>query len=303
MPVDEGLLTAERLADLREMGLTHQESVVYAVLLSMGPSHARQVSERANLPREDSYRVLKHLEAKGLVEVVLGKTSVFVAVSPRVAVRSFVSKVETRSEELMQKAYDLGVWLETIKRTAMGGEEVVHDSTSVRVFSGNQVFTELEKMIREATKQYSGLLAPFTFVSFLGSQILEDLVSASKRGVDVRIITTITNETSESVRRYSRVLPVRHHPAVSQGIRFSIVDGSVAVVALTEPVKNAEGARVLYSSIPTLTRGLMFHFEEMWKESRPTVQPLRHVRKAPVGFARYTTPEYNAASDVHGHGR
>lgn len=285
LPLDEGLPAAERLADLREMGLTHQESIVYAVLLSMGPSHARRVSERANLPREDSYRVLKHLEEKGLVEVVLGKTSVFVAVDPRVAVRSFVSKVVTRSEELTQKAYDLGVWLETIKDTVPRDDDgVTLSNPSVRVFSGNQVFSELERMIREGRAQYSGLVSPVSFGSFLGSRFLESLVSASKRGVDVRVITTVTDQTSESVRRYSRILPIRHHPSINHGIRFSVVDGTKAILALAEPGRNAGEARVLYSSIPTLTRGLMFRFEEMWKESRPIIQPVRRARKQAVGF-------------------
>ena len=179
---------AEGLADLRAMGLSHQEAVMYSQLVALGPSTARHISEAAHLPREDSYRLLRRLESKGLVEVVLGKPSIFLAIEPRAAVRSFVSNLESRSESLKQRAYDLGIWLEKIKGT--GHPEEVERSlreSAVRILWGQQVFLEFEKSLRKCTEQYEGVYSPLGFLGTSGSALLESLLLARKRGVRVRI--------------------------------------------------------------------------------------------------------------------
>src|ERR1700722_19417037 len=75
-------LVSNRLDDLHSMGLTHQEAVVYTSLLSLGPSHARAVYKDSHLTREDTFRILRGLEAKALVQVIIGKPSIFVAIEP-----------------------------------------------------------------------------------------------------------------------------------------------------------------------------------------------------------------------------
>jgi sugar-specific transcriptional regulator TrmB len=279
----EDSLVEDRLADLQAMGLSHKEAVLYSQLVALGPSSARRVSESARLPREDSYRTLKRLESKGLVEVVLAKPSIFLAMEPRAAVRSFVSGVESRSETLKQRAYDLGVWLETIKGT--GGRddsERVRRESAVRILWGQQVFLELEKSLRSCEEQYEGVLSPEAFVTASGTGILENLLAARKRGVKVRIITEVGPENLETVRRYSKVLAIRRHEGVSQGIRFSVLDRSKIVMALTEPRTSPERATCLCSSVPTLARGLGLYFEQMWKESQEILEPIRRRAKRPV---------------------
>lgn len=264
---------AEILADLVELGLTYQESVVYSELVAMGPSHARRISERAHLPREDSYRVLKRLEAKGLVEVHLDKPAVFAAIEPRAAVRSFISKVDARSHDLKQKAYDLGVRLERIKGTAARYEEEsarVH--TSVVIIAGRRVFAELERLIGECQTQYAGAIPAVSFLTVQGNAFLENLVAAQKRGVDVRVITCFTPKIIESVRKYSRNIEIRHNDEMSRGIRFSILDEAKVTLALAEPTRSQEDARMMCSTIPTLARELAFHFEQMWSESKSAAQ-------------------------------
>jgi len=267
------------------MGLSHQEAVLFARLVAIGPSTARRVSQSSHLPREDSYRILKRLESKGLVEVVLGNPSIFVAIEPRAAVRSFVSNVENRSESLKQEAYDLGVWLETIKRTAPHEDaELAHRESPVRVLSGQQVLLEFEKSASKCEVQYEGVLSPMAFLTTSGSGILENLLSARKRGVNVRIITEVIPDSLERVRRYSRFMAIRSHEGVSQGMRFSVLDGSKVIIALTEPQTSSEQTTCLCSGIPTLARGLGLYFEQMWKESQSIPEPIRRPTRRPVGI-------------------
>lgn len=283
-PERDGSPLADVLADLQEMGLTYQESLVYSELVSMGPSHARRISERAHLPREDSYRILRRLESRGLVEVHLSKPSVFVAVEPRAAVRSFVSTLESRSEELKQRAYDLGFRLEKIKGTARNPEEADSSSDStLRVLTGHQVFVELERALSCCQRTYSCVLAPVSFVSASGAAVLDEILACRRRGVETRLITEFNRDNLDAIRRYSKQLAIRHHPNAGQGIRFSVFDDSKTILALAEPVTARDGARVMSSSIPTLVKGLTFYFEQMWEESRTLVDPWSVRRRSSSG--------------------
>jgi hypothetical protein len=281
----EDPLIAGRLADLQAMGLSHQEAVLYSRLVALGPSSARRASESAHLPREDSYRILKRLESKGLVEVVLGNPSIFLAIEPRAAVKSFVSSVDSRSAILKQKAYDLGVWLETIKDTGPhdDSERVPHES-AVRILWGQQVFLEFEKSLGKCEAQFEGVFSAVAILRATGAGMLENILSARKRGVNVRIITEVGPESLETVRRYSRFLAIRRHEGVNQGMRFSVIDRSKIIMALTEPVTSPERATFLCSTMPTLARGLDLYFEQMWRESQEILEPIRRPPGRPVGI-------------------
>jgi sugar-specific transcriptional regulator TrmB len=270
----------DHLSDVQQMGLSHQEAVLYSCLVALGPSSARHVSESARMPREDSYRTLKRLEARGLVQVELGNPSIFVAVDPRTAVRSFVGSIERRSDELKEKAYELGVWLESIKDTASRGEvgPVNHES-AVRILWGQQVFLELEKALKKCDEHYEGVLSPAAFLRSPNFGVVEMLASASSRGVMVRVITEETPQTIEAVRRYSRVFQSRSHEGVSQGMRFSIVDRSRIIMALSDVPAAPEHVSCLCACVPTLARGLGLYFEQTWRDSRPILdQPRRKSR-------------------------
>jgi len=273
------------LEDLRELGLTRQEAAVYAELVSLGPSHARRISERSRLPREDTYRILKHLENKGLVEVVLDKPSLFVAVEPRAAVRSIVSDLESRSQELKQKAYHLGVWLESIKGTANREEDdAPPNGSAVRVLSGPQVLLELDRSLLSCRTQYAAVVSPGSFLGVRGASFLESVLSAGRRGVAVRLITEVSALNIDQVRRYSRLLSVRHHPGMSEGMRFSVLDGSKSILSLADHTSPSGSLRVICTDIPTLGRGLMLYFEQLWKESSAVVESVSHHPGKRVGI-------------------
>ncbi len=277
---------ADRMKDIQELGLSHQEAVLYSQLVALGPSSAREISESVHMPREDSYRTLKRLETRGLVQLALGNPSIYMAVEPRAAIGSLISNLEVRSEALKEKAYGLGVWLETIKGTANHGvAEPVHHESAAKVVWGHNVLVELEKSLAKCNTQYEGVLSTDVFKREPRIGILEFLLSLIKRGVKVRVVTEVIPETLETVRRYSKIFPVRTHVGVSQGMRFSIVDRSKILMALTEPSAPIEETSCLCSAIPTLARGLGMYFEKMWKDSLPVPGPVGGFTKRRVGIS------------------
>lgn len=70
------------VSDLKELGLTNQESKIYLALISLGKSSASIIAREAKTSYGTIYEILAQMERKGLVEVVPEKTKKFIAVSP-----------------------------------------------------------------------------------------------------------------------------------------------------------------------------------------------------------------------------
>jgi len=145
------------------------------------------------------------------------------------------------------------------------------------------VFLEFEKSVRKCSEQYEGVYSAVGFQSTTGFGMLQNLLSARKRGVRVRIITEVNAQNLEVARRYSKLLEIRSHESVSQGMRFSIIDRSKIIMALSDAPTSGERATCLCSSMPTLARGLGLYFEQMWKESREVLEPMRRPLRKGVG--------------------
>jgi sugar-specific transcriptional regulator TrmB len=269
-------LTLEFVADehflglLQDMGLTHQEAVVYSVLVSHGPLPAKKVGEVAGLAREHSYQVLKRLETKGLVEVRLSDYSLFVATEPRVAVASFVSRIEDQSNSLKEKAYEVGARLQALRTKRPACHEAPgRNDPQLRLVFGKQVQAEFERELAECKDDYMGIIMPEIMATPNGLRTLESLQIAAKRNVRVRVITESLPITRRYIGRYSKELSFRHNTAVAHGVRFSIFDRSRVIQAMFDPVAKDEEKEIICSGNRTLVKGLMLYFEQFWETSIP----------------------------------
>jgi len=89
---------AQRL--LREFGLTEYEARAYAVLVSIGPSTAGELSKLANVPYSRVYDILSRLEHRGWVEVQAGRPSRYRSKSPSEVVRLVKTEQERKLKEI-----------------------------------------------------------------------------------------------------------------------------------------------------------------------------------------------------------
>lgn len=89
---------AQRL--LRELGLTEYETRVYAALVSIGPSAAGELSERANVPYSRIYDILSRLERRGWVEIQSGRPTRYKAKAPAEVVRLLKVEQERQLKEI-----------------------------------------------------------------------------------------------------------------------------------------------------------------------------------------------------------
>ena len=85
---------------LRELGLTEYESRAYAVLVSIGPSTAGELSKLANVPYSRIYEILSKLEKRGWVEVQAGRPSRYRSKAPAEVIKLVKGEQERKLKEI-----------------------------------------------------------------------------------------------------------------------------------------------------------------------------------------------------------
>ncbi|MDA4113768.1 MAG: hypothetical protein OK474_06955 [Thaumarchaeota archaeon] len=264
-------VVAARLEDLRRMGLTRPEAVVYTVLVSLGPSRAKDLHAVARHSREEIYRILKDLESKGLVEARLEKPTIFTAVDPETTIEVLISRIKKETQERTRNAEELGIWLTDI-RGATAEEESPGQRHHVRLLHGRQATRVSNAMIRSC--RTSCMIA--TTAGWLSKMNevgnLEPLATASEKGVKVRIVTEVTPENIKYVTNYRGRFEIRHHLGVNRMVRLMLCDNSAVIFALSEKGEDVEGLLSLYSDSIPMVEGFNLIFEKLWADAIPATE-------------------------------
>jgi sugar-specific transcriptional regulator TrmB len=72
-------------------GLSSNEAKAYLALLQLKQASASAVAKLSNVPRQEIYRVLPHLEKLGMAEAIIGKPTKFLAISPEEALSELIN--------------------------------------------------------------------------------------------------------------------------------------------------------------------------------------------------------------------
>ena len=103
-----------------KFGLSPNQSKVYLHLIMMGPKTASQISKTLNIPRTETYHLIKILKEKGCVYASAVKPMKFLPIP----INDFLEKTIASEEKKIQK---LKTVLETVKNSSL--------ENSVKLFS------------------------------------------------------------------------------------------------------------------------------------------------------------------------
>lgn len=102
---------------LHKFGLSTNQSKIYLCLTKMGPKTASQISKLLELPRTETYHILKTLQVKGCVVIINHKPFKFGAVS----IEDFLEKLILLEKGKIKKLENT---LEMIKKFKMANGKI-----------------------------------------------------------------------------------------------------------------------------------------------------------------------------------
>lgn len=234
---------------LKSLGLTKYEALVYIALLQVSGATATEIHERSGVPRASVYPVLDRLVGKNLVSIAHTTPKRFNAVDPEEGIDHLMKSLGSDAVKARKQ-------LSKIYRERSPGER--GDQELIWSISGREnIRSRLLDLIAQAKANVKIILIG----DYLKSEILDILVITDRAGtVQVEIAT---DRWEGSVPDRVKVFIRKHHEPDDRGVKVPftggifLVDDRKGMVVMISP---DEGATALFSE----STGFLRFFSMIW---------------------------------------
>jgi len=275
-----------RAAELEELGLTNYEARVYLALIRRDVFTAAEVAREARVPRQRVYDVLDGLTRRRLAVQHPGKVAGYSAVAPEIAMdrlvdqqRRSVARLEQLSGNLSREL--LPTWLSGRTHTdPLDYVEVLRDPEAI-----NDRFARLQS---EAERE----ILSFTKPPYIGDPDENEAGVAAATRVHAaggRVRSLYTREALDDpgmiahIRRFEEA-GEEARIAAELPLKLVIVDGSLVLCDMPDPVAGTGATTSLVIRHPSLAATLGLAFAAVWDSALPVDEALTAfgARPAPV---------------------
>ncbi len=186
--VNEQVLTVS----LEEFGLSKYEAQAYVALIAKGTISASELAYYSEIPRTKIYPTLLKLENKKLVIISKSKPIMCTAIAPEDAFDEII-------HEQINKVNAMNTLISNLKKASEESRKT-RGSEEKRYFhlSANNVLSQLQTMI-EGSKSSIKIMADQWGFGLL-AECKEQLLSVSRRNLDVKLLVSPSQICSESYR-------------------------------------------------------------------------------------------------------
>ena len=266
------------VAQLQDYGLTRNEARVLVFLAKTGPSKASEVARAVQINRTETYRTIRNLQRRGLVEATLERPVRLQSVPFDRCLRILIDERKARLRILEQHGEDLRRQFDNVRV-----EPVSQEVERFQVLGGRlRIEQRLRGMYTQAQKSVMTVLSPSEVIRADTSDLFDLLGNAAKNGLRVRVITAINQSNLQIVEKFRERIEIRHLDLKAKPIpRVSIIDDNEALFGITtvDESPRTEEEVALWINSRAFVRNLQAYFEEMWNSGTPAEGRLEAVRK------------------------
>ncbi len=247
--------------NLAKFGLSPNESKVFIFLGKYGPRTGMELTRELKMPRTETYKLLDHLQNKGIVYSTLSKPRVFSAISPDDAIQTLVKTEVERVKTLAQQKNEIVELWNVIpsfrKEIAEKPEE------KFQILKGMTTIRGIIEQMMGNTKESLLMLGSEKFFAKLYHSDTLDLLC--KLDVETRVLSTCSENSFFIFNSFSKG-EVRNTRTDLHDICFLIRDNSELIYI----VKNSPYAFdlvALHTDSSTLTYTMKLLFDQIWESS------------------------------------
>lgn len=267
---------------LEEFGLSKYEAQAYVTLITKGTISASELAYYSDLPRTKVYPTLLKLEKKKIAIISKSKPIMCTAIAPEDAFDEIIQEQINRVNAMNNLTSKLKKISEESKK-ARGSEEK-------RYFhlSQNYVFRQLQSMIDGSKTSIHAIIDSWG-LSLL-SQCKEELLSALRRDIDVKIIIP------------SNIVCTEAFHGLPAGIKLKTAEISQNVITFDDSeilmINSSNGKGAIFLSTDVLGTNQVKSFEQAWKggikisnladmtkiEAQETLKVIQMINENGLGF-------------------
>lgn len=220
-------ITEDRVARLREFGLSEYAARAYLALLDLGVSEASEISKLTKVPTSKIYHVLEQLHEKGLVEIL----PEFPKKYAPVAFVEFLEKVRREHADAVSQIERERDDLSTLF-SVVGNVEIGDRGNFTVVRGRRNVLEKTSEIIDEAKESILVVGTAGTAERDLHHR--EEIRRARARGVAVRYLLPLGDEGVETFRGLSALVEIRDRDVGGAprgvGVGIVVADGRQAFI-------------------------------------------------------------------------
>jgi len=248
--VNEHILTVS----LEEFGLSKYEAQAYVALISRGTIAASELAYYSEIPRTKIYPTLLKLENKKLAIISKSKPIMCTAIAPEDAFDDII-------HEQINKVNAMNSLVSNLKKTSEESRKS-RGSEEKRYFhiGANNVLTQLQAMI-EGSKSSIKIMIDQWGLGLL-AECKEQLVSALRRNLDVKVLVSSSQICSEAYRKIPEGVEIRASEISQNCIIFDEIELLM--------INNENGKGAVFSSTEILGINQEKIFSNVWKNSIKT---------------------------------
>jgi sugar-specific transcriptional regulator TrmB len=275
---------SEFLSRLIGFGITEKEARVYFHLLNYGAKPLSVLARHMKTYREDVYRTLKGLIGKGMVVQSVSSPIVYAALPLETALDATLTEHKLERQQMEESKRELEKLFVEMDRSPPV------EWCDYRMLSGpREVEAASQQNTNGATRDLSAYLWGNVLNVTYKSGELDLACDAVRRGVRMRLITSISQENLAAARYAIDCGIQLRHVEQTSGINFSVRDfkNNFVVVRFDPtcyPLRDMSIAAFVCES-PTYAKQLLFNYELLWEQAVPAAQRIKELLKeepAPV---------------------
>lgn len=242
-------------------GLTIAQAKVYLTLMKLGKEKATNIWKDSQVARQDIYRILSELEAKGLIEKILAKPTQYTALPLPDMFSVLLDNRLQEYEETKRKAKNM------VDRYKRAYQPETTEGYHIKILSGKTAvhrFINEKLRLVEKTIDIVDTWGKFRHLIWLYADIYE---RAANKGIFVRVITDKPEKGLDApeivgIIKKKNCCELRHVDFKPKP-NVVIQDNKMVLINCSQ-TRNPDEVTCLISNNPSLVSVIRDYFEVMW---------------------------------------
>ncbi|HXG07940.1 MAG TPA: helix-turn-helix domain-containing protein [Nitrososphaera sp.] len=172
---------------LEQLGLRYNEVQVLLCLITHGKLSAKDVHHYTGIPKTETYNFLSKLMARGIVFSTLDRPQMYFALSINEIIDLLIRTRKNMIRTLSVKDYSNII--DSLRKNIAFQSYETYDM----LFGKNSVTKKIKMMLAKAMEEVIVMINAETLVRFYSTDILDQLIQLTTKGVHVKFLTSCSN--------------------------------------------------------------------------------------------------------------
>lgn len=258
---------------LRNFGLTQKELEIYLSLAKKGAMKTGQIAKQLKMNKGLTYRLLKNLEKKGVIEATLESPTRYFVIPFEKIIDKYVKSKREEAERIEEaKASLLSDW-DRISQAEL-------DSSLERfgvVEGTKKIYKKISEMVKEAEKQ---IIVGLNIDDLLNAErmgIFDEFQSATRRSnLRIRVLTELSKQGLHAIkiidarlRSFLELRGINPSLGLTSFSRFVICDNEEIILFISEEERRSKEQNevCLFTNCGSIIRAFSGFFTDSWKDA------------------------------------